>query len=214
MLGVGDDTASLVDMRRFHACFAKRFLHQLAGEYFAKSKQEVLAFQVNFASSLQLQQQRLQGAEVRSQLAVEGPVSGVAHQRIRQPFVAHIDVAHRRERRSQTPAAGGTPCLEKLIRDAGQRTDYDHWLNIATALDDGNEAANRGLVLYRSASELHHHYLVVSIESALSLAHRIRLHFQIIGAKKNPPPDRFWRWVRVILLFSAYFIRSRPPEDT
>src|SRR5947208_7812221 len=136
MVCVRDGTASGVDIRPFHSCFAKRLLHQLAGEYFAKSKQEVLAFQVNFASSLQLQQQRLQGAEVRSQLAVEGPVSGVAHQRIRQSLVTHIDVAHRRERRSQTPAAGGTPCLEKLIRDAGQRTDYDRWLNIATALDD------------------------------------------------------------------------------
>ena len=128
--------------------------------------------------------------------------------------MTHIDVAYRRERRAQTPAAGGPSRLEKLVGDAGQRTDYDHRLGIATALHDANEAANRGLVLYRSASELHHHNLVVSIESALSLAHRIRLHFQIFGAKKNPPPDRFWRWVRVILLYSAYFIRSRPPEDT
>jgi len=38
--------------------------------------------------------------------------------------------------------------------------------------------------------------------------------FLFPGKKENPPPDRFWRWVRVISLLVLYFIRYRPPEDT
>ena len=55
MLGVRDDAAARVHMRSFDACFAKRFLHQFAGEYFAKSKQLVLRSQINFAGGFQLQ---------------------------------------------------------------------------------------------------------------------------------------------------------------
>jgi hypothetical protein len=79
-------------------------------------------------------------------------------------------------------------------------------------LHDANEAADGGCVFYRRAAELHHHHIIASLESALSLysAHNVTF----LGAKKNPPPDCFWRWVRVVLLRLLYFIRSRPPEDT
>ena len=84
-----------------------------------------------------------------------------------------------------------------------------------------DKALDRRRVLDRSAAELHYHYLIILFESAglLCFARLIATHcFHSIAAKfwpkKNPPPDRFWRWVRVNLLRLLYFIRSRPPEDT
>jgi hypothetical protein len=82
-------------------------------------------------------------------------------------------------------------------------------------LHDTNETANGVVVFDRRSSELHHYDIIVSFKSALSLesAHDLLLEL-FWRQKKNPPPDRFWRWVRVICLRLLYFIRSRPPEDT
>src|SRR5580658_11110797 len=103
--------------------------------------------------------------------------------------------------------------FQQLVGDVGQRTDHDHRLRANPAPHDADQPPNGGPIFDRRASKLHHHHVVASVESALSLeflyrfgdisAHsRLRFYslLRILGAKKNPPPDRFWRWVRVILL--------------
>jgi hypothetical protein len=101
--------------------------------------------------------------------------------------------------------------FEQLVGDPRERANDHHRVRVQSAPYDVYRAANGGPVLHRRASELHYDHVIASLESALPLASlylfaHISLHFEFLRAKKNPPPDRFWRWVRVILLKVLYFI--------
>jgi hypothetical protein len=73
-----------------------------------------------------------------------------------------------------------------LICDSRQRAHYNHRLLIlATALADGDQAPNGSLIFHRGASELHDHNVVILIESALSLAHGIQLHSEVLAQRKT-----------------------------
>src|ERR1700722_6877725 len=101
-------------------------------------------------------------------------------------------------------AAGcGLTRLQQLVGDPGEGADYNHWSRVQPAPNDIDHAPESRSILHRSAAELHHYHVIASIESALSLW---PIHFdppcsiECFRAKKNPPPDRFWRWVREIFL--------------
>jgi hypothetical protein len=91
--------------------------------------------------------------------------------------------------------------LQYLVGDLRQGAYDDYGSRSQAALHDTNETANGGGVFDRLPSKLHHYDIIVPLKSALPLesAHFVLL-LELFFAQKKPPPDRFWRWVRVILL--------------
>src|SRR5581483_5651216 len=127
---------------------------------------------------------------------------------------AYINIADRREREAKPAVGRGTPRFQELVGDFRQGANYDHRLPVIAALHDADQTANCIGILHRRASELHDHHVVVPVESAGSLAHCIRLHSEVFGAKKKPTARSLLAVGSGDSLIRAYFIRSRPPEDT
>jgi hypothetical protein len=59
--------------------------------------------------------------------------------------------------------------VQELVGDPRERAHYDHGLRSDSALHDANKPSNGGSILHRRAPELHHHHVVASLKSALSL---------------------------------------------
>jgi hypothetical protein len=56
-----------------------------------------------------------------------------------------------------------------LVSDPGQGADHNYRLRAEPTLHDANQAPDGGSIFHRRASKLHHHHIVASLKSALSL---------------------------------------------
>ena len=110
----------------------------------------------------------------------------------------------------------GLPSLEQLVGDPRQSADHDHWLRTDSALHNADQPAYGVRIFHRRASKLHHHHVVASFKSALSLcsAHIRRTPFSISRKKKPTARSLLAVGSVELALRLLYFIRSRPPEDT
>ena len=113
-------------------------------------------------------QQSFQSPELSAQFTIQSAISGAVYERASQIFMPHINVPHRGESSAQMAVRRGLLRFQQLVGDSRQRADHDHCLRILSTLYYADETADRGSVFHRRAAELHHHHIVVSLESALS----------------------------------------------
>jgi len=186
-------------MSGVHPGLAERFRDQSGRKTFSEAEQLILRFEIKLPRNFHIVQKRLKRAKLSAQFVIERVIGRPGHKGIRQLFVPHVDIPHGSESRPEVTFRSRVSRIPQLIGDLGQCAHHYYGLRSDPALHDANQPLDGGVVLYRRASELHHHQIVALLESALSLAHSFVLRSEVLGAKKNPPPDLFWRWVRVAL---------------
>src|SRR5579862_1916170 len=199
MASIGHDARARIHMRGVQPGLAERFRDQSARKTFSEAEQLILRSEIKLPRNIQIVQKRLKRAKISAQFVIERVIGRPGHKRIRQLLVPHVDIPHGSESRPEVTFRSSVSRIQQLIGDFGQCAHYYDGLRSPPALHDANQPLDGGRVLYRRASKLHHQQIVALLESALSLAHRVVLRSEVLGAKKNPPPDRFWRWVRVAL---------------
>src|SRR5208283_4286247 len=131
-------------------------------------------------------------------------------------LMAYINVSHGGQRRTKMARSRRLPSFQQLVGYPGQSAHHNHRLRTASVLHNANQSTNGIRIFHRRASELHHDYVVASLESALSLqsAHLRRTPFLILRNKKPTARSLLAVGSVELSLRVLYFIRSRPPEDT
>src|SRR6266498_457872 len=127
--------------------------------------------------------------------------------------MTHVNVPNDFQSGPQVSIGGRVSGFQQLVGHFGKRADDDNSLCALPAFDNLDQTPYP-FVFHRRPPKLHDHDIVALFESALPLPAHWCLLLEFLRQNKNPPPDRFWRWVRWTRLRLLYFIRSRLPEDT